>query len=200
MIANRQDNQFRSYSRRVVQHPNEVSFHQQRIEFAKTLMINEPLQGALADMFYGCWHEIPFIGGQVLKKVEDRLQPNVYKAFEQCILKFDYMQKVSPLATRWSVLVSPSLNVSSHNLLTSSDNARQLANEVVELLLFNKQQKKQQRITEIESDFFAHCLACHDVMAFTIAWFKLGKRNWLFDKRWQECQQDLQHQPKQLAG
>lgn len=187
-MSNIVDNQFRYYSRKVIQSPNEILFHQQRIDIAQTLVANEPLQGALVDLFYGCWHEIPFMGEKFLKKCKNRLQPNVYKAFEQCVLKHDYIQKVSALATRWSVLVSPSLNVSSHSLLSSSDNARQLASEVVESLLFNRQEKQKERIAEIESEFFAHCLACNDVIAFTIAWFKLGKQDWIFDERWIDCQ------------
>ena len=190
------DSQFRLYSRRVIQHPNNINYHQKRIDIAQKLTANEPLQGALVDMFYGCWFEMPYIGHSILINAKNRLQSNVYKSFEQCILKKDYIQKVSVLATRWSVLVAPSLNVASHNLLTSSDNARQLANEVVVLLLINQKLHRFDRIAEIEEDFFAHCIACQDLIAFTITWFKLAKEKWDFDKRWMECQEYLERKTK----
>lgn len=44
------------------------------------------------------------------------------------------------------------------------------------MLLVNRQTSSHERIAKIESDFFAHCIACKDLIAFTITWFKLGKK------------------------
>ncbi|WP_227429754.1 hypothetical protein [Psychrobacter sp. I-STPA6b] len=184
--------QFRYYSRRVLQQPSDISAHHHRINIAHSLAVSEPLQGALADMFYGCWYEMPFIGDRVLDKAKSRLRPSIYQAFEQYILRHDYISQVTPLATRWSVLVSPSLNVASHSLLTSSDDARLVANDIVEQLLSSKEEQRYDVIEEIEADFLAHCIACNDLIAFTIVWFRLGKTGWKFDSRWRQCREHLE--------
>ena len=46
-------------------------------------------------------------------------------------------------------------------------------------------------IEHIENDFFTHCLARHDRLVFSLVWFRLGKSDWEFDKRWNTCQHKL---------
>ena len=46
-------------------------------------------------------------------------------------------------------------------------------------------------IEQIENEFFAHCIARNDRLAFSLVWFRLGKSDWQFDDRWNSCQQKL---------
>lgn len=38
-----------------------TDLHTSRIMMALELDEREPLQGALADMFYGCWYDVPYL-------------------------------------------------------------------------------------------------------------------------------------------
>ena len=51
---------YRLYSRKIFIAPNNRHFHEQRINAALLLNEKEPLQGAVADFFYGCWYDIPY--------------------------------------------------------------------------------------------------------------------------------------------
>ena len=59
---------FRFYSRKVFLAPNNRHFHEQRINAALLLTEKEPLQGAVADFFYGCWFDIPYDVNNLLKQ------------------------------------------------------------------------------------------------------------------------------------
>ena len=45
---------FRFYSRKIFSAPSNRYYHEQRINAALLLKEKEPLQGAVADFFYGC--------------------------------------------------------------------------------------------------------------------------------------------------
>ena len=111
---------FRFYSRKVFLAPNNRHFHEQRINAALLLTEKEPLQGAVADFFYGCWFDIPYDVNNLFTRIKDRLTPEAKQGFRDCIDKKSYIQRNSMLATRWSVLVSPSLNEQKQRLRISS--------------------------------------------------------------------------------
>ena len=185
--------QYRYYSRRVLSRPSALEYHQQRIYVAASFTESEPLQGALVDMFYGCWYEMPIYGASILETVEDKLHPKTLEIFRRYIQKQDYMQHISEYATRWSVLVMPSLNnVASHRLRISSDDSKQIAERISNELLKARSENDEGQIEQLESDFFAHCLACEDKIAFSIVWFRLGKNALEFDNRWIDCRQHLE--------
>lgn len=100
---------FRLYSRQVIDQPMNMDIHTSRIMAAMGLDEKEPLQGALADMFYGCWFDVPYFGDRMLNQVREKLTPTLLQGFDQCVNHGEYVFKVSHLATRWSVLVSPSI-------------------------------------------------------------------------------------------
>lgn len=191
--------QFRYYSRRVFIHPNEVESHEYRIRSAMQLSEQEPLQGALADYFFGCWYDMPYRGEHILNSVEERLHPQIQRAFTECINKQEYIHLISALATRWSVLVMPSMNVESHRLRTSSDDAKRIASDITKTLLDARYDEDWERVNQVETEFFAHCFACDDRMAFSIVWFRLGKENWQFDHRWTACRHRLEQMPQNRA-
>ena len=96
------------------------------------------------------------------------------------------------LATRWSVLVSPFLNEQTQRLRISSDDAKEIAKDITNDLMLARDNQDWDTIEQIENEFFAHCIARHDRLAFSLVWFRLGKSDWQFDARWNDCQQKLE--------
>ncbi len=104
--------QYRRMSRRVLNAPTMTRYHKDRIHSAMQFFESEPLQGALADYFFGCWYDVAYHGQEILDEAKERLSVPIYQAFLNCVQKKDYIWAISPLATRWSVLVMPSLDES----------------------------------------------------------------------------------------
>ncbi|WP_201555879.1 hypothetical protein [Psychrobacter sp. 72-O-c] len=182
---------FRVYSRKIFLAPNNRHFHEQRINAALLLSEKEPLQGAVADFFYGCWYDIPYDVTNMFTRIQGRLHPHVELAFRDCINKLAYIQHSSVLATRWSVLVTPSLNEQTQRLRISSDDAKEIAKDITAELMMARDNENWNTIEQIENEFFSHCVARNDRLAFSIVWFRLGKSDWQFDERWNNCQQSL---------
>ncbi len=186
---------YRYFTRQVMNQPMNVDLHTSRIMVAMELEEREPLQGALVDMFYGCWFEVPFFGVRILSQVKDKLHQQTYKALRVYVEKRDYVQTISALATRWSVLVTPSMNVYHHQLRTSADDSYMLANQTVSALLTVLEEdtiNQTEQIHAIENEFFSHCKACNDSLAFSIVWWQLAKNGWRFDERWIACRVQLE--------
>ncbi|WP_169393043.1 MULTISPECIES: hypothetical protein [Psychrobacter] len=185
---------FRYFSRKIFATPSSRYYHEQRINAALMLNEKEPLQGAIADFFYGCWYDIPYDVEDIFERVKGRLHPQIEQAFQNCINKLDYIKHSSVFATRWSVLVTPSLNVETHRLRISSDDAKEIAKNITNELMSARDNEDWHGIEQLENEFFAHCLACNDRLAFSIVWFRLGKSDWQFDERWSDCQQQLEQE------
>lgn len=183
---------FRYYSRKAFSAPNNRYYHEQRIKASLLLNEKEPLQGAVADFLFGCWYDIPYDIEDIFSRIEGRLHPRIEQAFLNCIKKLEYIGQNSELATRWSVLITPSLNVQTHRLRVSSDDAKKIAENVIAELMVARKASNWERIKTVECEFFAHCLACNDRLAFSIVWFCLSKNEWPFDEFWLDCQQRLE--------
>lgn len=183
---------FRHYGRKIFSAPNNRYYHEKRIDAALMLDEKEPLQGAIADFFYGCWYDIPYDVAAIFNKVQDRLYPSVRQKFHDCMYKLGYMEHSSIFATRWSVLVTPSLNEESRRLLISSDDAKGVAKNMTNALVDAREHKDWQTIEQIEDEFFAHCIARSDRLSFSLVWFRLSKSGWDFDERWDYCQSQLE--------
>lgn len=182
---------YRRASRRVLTAPTTTSYHRERIRIALNFFETEPLQGALADYFFGCWYDMPFSGQSILEEVKERLPNPIYQAFLKCTQKKEYIWSISSLATRWSILVTPSLDVPTHKLRTSSDTASYVADSVVAALL-KARSENSANLNQIEDDFLEHCIACTDRMAFMMVWFRLHKEHWTFHQRWLDCRKYLE--------
>lgn len=187
---------FRYYSRKVFLSPNNRNFHVQRINAALLLTEKEPIQGAIADFFYGCWYEIPYDVEDLFSRIKYRLLPHVEQGFRDCIDKKSYVQRNSMLATRWSVLISPSLNEQKQRLRLSSDDAKEISKDITADLMQARDEEDWVTIEQIENEFFAHCIARNDRLAFSLVWFRLGKSDWQFDERWNRCQESLEQTSK----
>ncbi|MDO5651105.1 MAG: hypothetical protein Q4G13_03075 [Moraxella sp.] len=182
---------YRYYSRRVFTAPTAASYHEQRIMAAADFQENEPLQGALADYFYACWYDVVALEQSWLAPLLDRLSANAKAGFWACINRQNYLWKISHLATRWSVLVTPSLDVAAHKLRISRDDAFSVSAHLGTELVQAKNSHDLTLLHELEQEFFAHCLACQDRMAFMKLWFRLAKENWDFHDGWRECGSQL---------
>lgn len=185
--------QFRYYSRRILEAPASRYDHEQRIAVAKQFHENEPLQGALADFIYAFWYELSVEDTSALTELAERLSMQVQQQFEQCLLKNRYLLDVSELATRWSVLVSPSIDVPLHRLLVEREESLRIAEVVSEQLLTAREQNAQQTLQNIERSFLTHCRICHDRIAFLTVWMKLSNQAWQFNQQWRDCQTLLGH-------
>lgn len=187
---------YRHFTRQVLSQPMNMDIHTSRVMAALELTEKEPLQGALADMFFGCWYDVPFFGERMLSQVGDKLHAQTLQQFQACIEKRDYIEPVSKLATRWSVLVSPSMSAYSHQLRASSDDARTIADTTIAELLDEREESDglydDPAIEAIEDQFFAHCLACDDRLAFSLVWWQLSKNGWQFSPRWSDTRQQLE--------
>nr|WP_315043203.1 hypothetical protein [uncultured Moraxella sp.] len=194
---------YRRYSRQVMTQPMNMDLHTSRIMTAMELDEKEPLQGALADMFFGCWYDVPYFGERMLSQVKEKLNPKVIEGFEQCIFNKAYVLESSNLATRWSVLVSPSMGVFENQMFISPDDSRTVADIVVSALLELKAEfdddpeEVGEEIAQIEQEFFKHCLACDDRLAFSIVWWELSKNKWQFNEGWTQTrhafEEKIQH-------
>lgn len=187
---------FRHYSRAILKAPSATAYHRERINIAKQFDESEPLQGALSDYFFGCWYDVPMIHPELILEFEPHLNTQARQIINDCINKKYYLQKNNLLATRWSIITTPTLDVPSHKLRSSSDDASHLAQSLLEAILIAHQAQNHDEVTRLEDEFFNHCLVCLDLAAFMKAWFKLGKHDWVFDMRWIACRTELENHTK----
>lgn len=179
--------QFRYYSRQVKLRPTDSECHKKRIAIALGFCQNEPLIGALADYFFGCWHEITKDGRKMMDTLEGRLPKHVMVAFDEYINRGLYVQTVSIFATRFSVLVYPSMNVPIHRLFVGKDEARHIVHVFKDEFSKAYHAFDELTMTRLESEFFEHCIACRDSMSFMMAWFALSKMGYAMHEGWQAC-------------
>lgn len=187
---------FRLLSRQIAKQPTNIDIHTNRIMVALELDEKEPLQGALADMFYGCWYDTAYFGERILEQASEKLNPLILADFQKCMGNDYHVQAISHLATRWSVLVSPTMQVPDHQLRISQDDSRTVADLTIDTLLsYDSKQDEKVRKTDIkaiEDEFFAHCVACEDRLAFSIVWWELAKNKWDFHDEWRDCRKKFE--------
>lgn len=184
--------QFRYYTRLVYTHRTNAYYHKKRISIAMKLEQSEPLQGALADYFFGCWHEVAKDGALLLSELSEHLPTHILQEFHTFVATGVYLPAISALATRFSVLVSPSMNVPKYKLYMNKDDAKLLSQKTSQAILLAKQNNNEAELLEIEESYFHHCMACHDRMGFMMTWFALAKEGFEFDQRWLGYRQKLE--------
>lgn len=181
--------QFRYYSRCVRYFPTSTYYHKKRLEVAMAFVESEPLQGALADYFYAGWYDIAREGATLLDLFGDKLPAHIVQDFLAYVNQGQYLPSISPLATRFSVLVSPSLNVPAHRLYVSKEEAQKISNDVVAKLTDTSLLETPELLSQIQKDYLAHCQVCQDRMGFMMTWFALSKTGFEFDEEWRACKQ-----------
>lgn len=172
--------QLRAHGRAMLQAPRDVSRHLARLQVALQLPGSEPVQGVLADLF-----SVPVDNGAALRKAAlqlavERLDPYSVEAFTRHAGGHAALPAITPLATRWSVLVQPSADVPARVRRGGRDDSRRLADEVVQALYDGELVEA----ARIEAEFLGHCVSCQDKLAFMLAMRGARKAGIELDGRW----------------
>lgn len=170
----------RAHGRAVLQAPHDVAAHLARLQVALQLPGSEPVQGVLADFF-----SVPVDNGATLRKAAlqlavERLDPYSVDAFTRHAGGHARLPSISPLATRWSVLVQPSADVPARVRRGGRDDSRRLAEDVVQALYDGELVEA----ARIEAEFLGHCISCQDKLAFMLAMRGVRKAGIEVDARW----------------
>lgn len=180
---------FRRAGQRILQRPADLVAHAMRIRTAALLPGAEPLQGALADMLSSCDPD-PERLAPLLDDIgaRERLPAHVLRGFTQQADSGQRLPRVNTLATRWSVLAMPSLDVPAHAQLCSTDDSRDLASRALPAMLAGDQ--------AVEEEFLAHCEGARDTLAFMLARRRLRQEGRALSPRWEAVADVLQHEAR----
>ena len=179
--ATRQE--MRRQARRLKQDAAQIDTHLARLHAALTLPGSEPTQGALADVFVAFGQTQKVLKRAALTLAEPRLADHVARWFLSQV-EAPAMNKISPLATRWSVLASPSADISTRARRCSADDSRLLAAQAVAAQAQGDQ--------EAQQAFFHHCVTCHDNLAFMLARRALLRTGLTLPPDWDLVSQQLE--------
>lgn len=174
---------FRALGRQVLRDPQNVSLHTARLTSGLALSGTEPVQGALADFLFGCQQADIRVKQEAFASVRNRLRPVIQRWFEPYVSASSF-PACCTMATRWSVLVGPSLDVPRRVLRCSTDNSRQLAADA--LAAWRKGEENTQE------GFFEHCCVCRDTLAFMLARRVILKERGELPPRWRAVCLSLQ--------
>ena len=176
---------FRRAGRAVMRDPADRQAHEERVRAAMALDGAEPLQGALADLWHACPPSPDAAAALLaLPALQGRLAPPVARAFAAQAASGQPLPRVGRLATRWSVLAMPSLDVPPRALLCGVDDSRALAAAAVPALLAGD--------AAAEAAFLAHCEGAGDSLAFMLARRALQRAGRPLPPRWAEVSLVLQ--------
>ncbi|MBQ9579001.1 MAG: hypothetical protein IJR28_05665 [Ottowia sp.] len=176
---------FRQLGRKMLDKPADLDRHELRVLAACELPGFEPAQGALADMLHVCEPDAERFGRLLARpEVAAHLPAYVLQAFQALVASGERLSKATPLATRYSVIATPSLDVPKRALLVSMDDSRTLAIHAVAAV--------QAGDTELEEEFLAHCRGAHDTLAFMLARRALMREGRVLGQMWEDTLQVLQ--------
>jgi mono/diheme cytochrome c family protein len=150
----------RRQARHLLRDSSSTEAHLVRINAALNLPGSEPVQGVLADVFTSLGADQAAFKRDALARVKARLSTHIASWFESQI-RAPRLPRISPLATRWSVLSIPSADISTRARRCSADDSRALAARAVLAVEAADAQGEQL--------FLHHCLTCHDNLAFMLA-------------------------------
>lgn len=168
---------FREAGRAVLRHPKDPRRHETRVTVACELDGAEPLQGALVDLLYACEPDAErHVALLSRSSVRERLPVHACNALLRQVRSNVRLPAANALATRWSVLASPSLDVPRRALLCSTDDARVIAAQVIPALLAGD--------IDIELAFLAHCEGAGDALAFMLARRALTRQGRVLSSEW----------------
>lgn len=173
----------RRHARHLLRDSSSTDVHLARVNAAMGLPGEEPVQGVLADIFTTFGSEQTAFKTYVQALAKDRLSEHMASWLESQI-QAPRLPRISPLATRWSVLSIPSADISTRARRCSADDSRALAAHAVIAV--------EQADTQGEQMFLHHCLTCHDNLAFMLARRQLLKTNPHLPPGWDEVSQQLE--------
>ena len=171
----------RQHARRLLRDPSDVSAHFARLHAALELPGAEPVQGALADLFVTFGEREESLKRTALQMARDRLAVHAARWFE-AQAGLSRLSRITPLATRWSVLARPSADISTRRC--STDDSRALAEQVMQAVAQGDAQAQQ--------EFLHHCVTCHDNLAFMLARRALLRFGGSLPADWEAVSQQLE--------
>jgi mono/diheme cytochrome c family protein len=170
-------------ARLLMRKPGDTAAHLARLHAAIDLAGTEPVQGVLADLFTALGADHAILKSQALELVRPRLSAHVSAWFGSQV-GAPALPRISPLATRWSVLASPSADISTRARRCSADDSRALAKLAVQAVAESDEQAQQL--------FLHHCLTCHDNLAFMLVRRELLKSVQQLPDAWEAVSQQLE--------
>ena len=173
----------RRHARVLARHHSDVGVHLARIHASLLLDGVEPVQGALADMFGSFGKDSAALKAAALQLAAPRLGERLVRRFRLWVAA-QVLPPITPLATRWSLLVSASADTPTRSRRCSADDSRRLAAQF--LAAFAEQNEGAQ------VEFLHHCLTCQDRLAFMIARREILKRQDDLPDGWLDVQNELQ--------
>lgn len=185
--------QIRRQCRVLLRQRDDVGAHLTRIHASLQLPGVEPVQGALADLFGTFGADATALKTAALQLAASRLGDRLAARFAACVTSAS-LPPVSPLATRWSLLVCPSADVSTRARRCSADDSRALAAQFLQgegAQVEGVQVPGAESAQDRESAFLHHCLTCHDKLAFMLVRRQLLQRNARLPARWAQAERTL---------
>ncbi len=170
-------------ARLLMRMPSDTAAHWARLQAAMNLPGTEPVQGVLADLFTALGAEHSALKAQALELVRPRLSAHIAAWFGSQV-SAPALPRISPLATRWSVLAMPSADISTRARRCSADDSRALAKLAVQAVAASDEQAQQL--------FLHHCLTCHDNLAFMLVRREVLKSEQQLPSNWEVVSQQLE--------
>lgn len=173
----------RRHARALARRRSDVGVHLARIHASLQFDGIEPVQGALADMFGSFGKEGAALKAAALQLAAPRLGERLARRFELWV-DAQALPRITPLATRWSLLVSASADTPTRSRRCSADDSRRLAAQFLDA--FAAQEEGAQ------AQFLLHCLTCQDRLAFMVARREILKQQDHLPHGWSDVQNELQ--------
>jgi hypothetical protein len=173
----------RQQARRLMLDPLDASTHLARLKATLELPGSEPVQGALADIFTSFGEQEEALKRSALQLARHRLADHVVRWFDAQADQAR-LSRITPLATRWSVLARPSADISTRARRCSVDDSRALALQVTKAI--------EQDDTQAQQSFLHHCVTCHDNLAFMLARRALLRTCPTLPPNWEAVSQQLE--------
>lgn len=175
----------RRHARRIAGAPQDMAAHLARVNALLAIDRVEPVQGALADLFVSAGADRATVKSAALLLASARLPAHVRERFAAWVPQ-GCLPRVTPLATRWSMLARPSGAVSTRARRCGVDDSRAAAERVLAAVRMNE--------LGVQEEFLHHCLTCRDTLAFMLARRSLLKAAHSLPPGWREVGRFLEGQ------
>ena len=172
----------RRQTRALARRRGDLAIHLARVHAAMQLDGVEPVQGALADLFASFGADGAALKRAALQLAAPRLGERTARRFEAWVAA-QRLPRITPLATRWSLLAHPSADMSTRSRRCSADDSRAIAAQA--LSACETQDLAAQEL------FLHHCLTCQDRLAFMLVRRELLKRQASLPAGWKDVEIEL---------
>lgn len=172
----------RRHARALRLSPHDERAHLGRLQACLALEGVEPVQGALADLFVSFGADAAALKRQSLNLAAPRLHEWLLGRFERWV-HAPAVPRITPLATRWSVIAVPSADMSTRARRCSPDVSRAVAEQALSAWQAND-------LDGIDH-FLHHCLTCRDRLAFMLVRRALYQRQASLPDGWAAVETQL---------